>query len=50
MGGIVRRSLAMVFLGCGATIAKAYSLDDATRLRRFVQRNDVEAGCAALRA
>ena len=31
LGGIVKRSLAMVFLGCGATIAKAFGLDDATR-------------------
>jgi hypothetical protein len=31
MGGMVKRSLAMVFLGCGETIAKACGLDDATR-------------------
>jgi len=30
-GGIVKRSLAMAFLGCGATIAKACGLDDATQ-------------------
>jgi len=28
--GIVKRSLAMVFFGCGAAIAKACGLDDAT--------------------
>jgi hypothetical protein len=31
MGGIVKRSLAMVLFGCGETIAKACGLDDATR-------------------
>jgi len=31
LGGSVKRSLAMAFLGCGATIAKACGLDDATR-------------------
>ncbi len=31
VGGSVKRSLAMAFLECGATIVKAYSLDDATR-------------------
>jgi hypothetical protein len=30
LGGIVKRSLAMVFLACGAAIAKACGLDDAT--------------------
>jgi hypothetical protein len=29
-GGSVKRSLAMVFLGCGAAIAKACGLDAAT--------------------
>ena len=31
LGGSVKRSLAMAFLGCDATIAKAYGLDAATR-------------------
>ncbi len=31
LGGSVKRSLAMAFLGCGATIAKAFGLDAATR-------------------
>jgi hypothetical protein len=31
LGGSVKRSLAMAFLGCGATIAKACGLDAATR-------------------
>jgi hypothetical protein len=31
MGGIVKRSLAMVLSGCGEPIAKACGLDDATR-------------------
>jgi len=30
MGGSVKRSLAMVLLGCGVTIAKTCGLDDAT--------------------
>jgi len=30
MGGSVKRSLAMAFLGHSATIAKAFGLDDAT--------------------
>ena len=32
VGGIVKRSLAMVFLRPGQAIAKAFGLDDATRL------------------
>jgi len=31
LGGIVKRSLAMVFLECHAAIAKAFGLDDATQ-------------------
>jgi hypothetical protein len=33
VGGSVKRSLAMVFLGCGATIANACGLGAATRMR-----------------
>jgi len=31
LGGSVKRSLAMAFLGCGGTLAKAFGLDAATR-------------------
>jgi len=38
MGGIVKRSLAMVSLGYSKTIAKACGLDDATRLNPLKYR------------